>query len=376
MWGVALCSGLLLGVSCSSDDNRVPELPEEEVVTPPEEPKAKATVKITVGEVTPATFVLRVDGEHAKSVYYLVYEKPEQAKVYTGEEIFKVGNAVEKLGEDFVVGDLTAGTTYYITAAAKNEEDAITVVKEVAVVTTEAAKIDVALNLSDVSATHERILFTVAPEGAVQVSYKIVEKGEVWTVDEVLAEGSKVFNLKGVSNLKPKVEKSDTDYTLYVAGLSATGVKVFEQVAVRTAKASEAEDDGVLRLTQAGYGVVKTTIGGTVDVYTFFLQMESEDWSVSFMFGAKEFINEELTPGKYVLNAKATTDRPDIGGISRDYKVVNKKTNQEITNLDYGELVIGKQADGSFVITFDMMTLEFPKKVVGAFNGMPVYVKQ
>lgn len=378
--------GLLVGatltstLSCSSDDNNSYLVPNEKPETPetPETPKTpaeKATVKVTLNEFDDTSVSFNVEATNATEVFYYVFKNPAKGEnpQITGEEIIEKGTKIEDLEKEIVVEELDSLTEYAIVAAAKNIEDVISIVETPTLFST-LQKVDVSIELSNISATHEQIMFTILPIDAVQASYKIVKKGIKLTADEVFETGNKLFNVKIASNLKPKGFEANTDYTIYAAGLSATGAKVLKSAEVRTLSESEKPtEDGVMKFTSLTFsGEADPVTKGKISFYT--LLLSNTDWEAKFEIANVSSILDVIPEGTYTLPAYKDKGRPTAERVGSDFYIKNKKTGELIKDIDYGDIKITKNGT-EYTLIINMVKLDYTQKYKAEFKGAPIYKK-
>ncbi|MEC4115630.1 hypothetical protein VSP20_01490 [Myroides phaeus] len=375
--GMLIGSSLLSTISCSNDDSSpitvAPDKPENP--TTPTTPAEKATVKLTVNEFDDTSVSFTVQATNAKEVYYYIFKNPVKGELpkIDGEEIVKQGTKIEDLDKEIIVTELENLTEYAIVAAAKNTENIISVLEKPEVFST-LQKIDVSIILSKVSASHEQIFFTIQPIDAIQVNYKIVKKGTKVTVDEVLETGSKLFNVKVTSNLKPKGFDADTEYTIYAAGLSATGAKILRHAEVRTTAVPEKpSEDGIMNFTTLSFQSEKDPVTqGKISFYT--LLLSNTEWEAKFEIANVSSILNAIPEGKYTLPAYKESGKPTVERIGSDFYIKNKKTGETIKDIDYGDLIITKK-DSEYTIDINMVKKDYTQKYKATYKGIPVYKK-
>lgn len=370
---LCLATGIILGtnISCSSDDN-TKTITEEPTKPKPVEPAAKASITLSIKEINENSITLTLTTANASEVYYLVTSNSTKDEILAlkGEEIIKKGKQVNDLSKDLIINELESDIEYIITAVAKNSEGEITLIETPLIITT-LAKIDVEIKLTEISASHEQIFFTLTPTDAVQANYKIVEKGTVLTADEILETGSKIYNLKSASTLKPKGFKPNTDYTIYAAGLSATGAKVLSSAEVKTSETpTDPVDDGIVKFTTLTFTADNTqSQGGKVTYYK--MSFIEDTWEATFEIGAVSSNTNELPEGKYILPARQDEGKPGPERIAKDFIVKNKKTGEIVKDIDYGDIIITKQ-DTQYNIIIDMVKLNYKERFKGDFKGTPI----
>ncbi|MVX36553.1 hypothetical protein [Myroides sp. LoEW2-1] len=370
---LSLLSLVLLGsvtvVSCSSDDSApYSKPPTESEPTEPGEEAEKATLDVVVKQVTESSVTFTIGAKHAVSAYYHIVDKGVEV---SQKEIVEKGVKVEALEGDVTAEGLLPGKEYELYVAALNQEEVVTMTDKGIGFTTKDQVVDVSIALTEVDSTHERVLFTLTPTDAVQARYMVLEKADVAdleiTAEFVLENGNNIINLKQPSNLKPKVSKPDTDYVIYAAGLSATGMTVIVSEEVRTKEVpTDPVDDGTLRFSKLNF------TGDEVNKnVTYYLYFTSDEWDVTFKIAATDAKEEELKEGKYIRNSKAEIN-PGPGQVGKSYTILNKKTNEKDTDIDYGDIIITKQG-ANYKVVVDMVRLsDFKKHFKAEFNGVPV----
>lgn len=375
--GLLISSSLLSTISCSNDDSSPITVAPDKPETPgtPTTPAEKATVKLTVNEFDDTSVSFTVQATNATEVFYYIFKNPVKGELpkIDGEEIVKQGTKIEDLDKEIIVTELENLTEYAIVAAAKNTENVISVLEKPEVFST-LQKIDVSIILSNVSATHEQILFSIQPIDAVQANYKIVKKGTKLTADEVLETGNKLFNVKVTSNLRPKGFDADTEYIIYAAGLSATGAKVLKYAEVRTAALPEKpSEDGIMNFTTLSFQSEKDPVTqGKISFYT--LSLSNADWEAKFEIANVSSILDVIPEGKYTLPAYKDPGKPTVERIGSDFYIKNKKTGETIKDIDYGDMVITKK-DSEYTIDINMVKQDYTQKYKAAYKGIPVYKK-
>ncbi len=375
--GMLVSATLFSTVSCSNDDSSPIIIPTEKPETPetPKAPAEKATVKVTLNEFDDTSVSFNVAATDATEVFYYVFKNPEKGKApqIDGEEIVKKGIKIEDLEKEIVVGELESSTEYAIVAAAKNTEDVISILENPILFST-LQKVDVSIELSNVSATHEQIMFTILPIDAVQANYIIVKKGTKLTADEVLERGNKLFNLKIASNLRPKGFEPNTDYIIYAAGLSATGAKVLKSAEVRTTSESETPaEDGIMKFTSLSFTGEKDPITeGKISFYT--LLLSNADWEAKFEIANVSSILDVIPEGTYTLPSYKDEGRPTVERVGKDFYIKNKKTGETIKDIDYGDIKISKSGS-EYTLVINMVKLDYTQKYKAEYKGVPVYKK-
>lgn len=366
-----VASGLITTVGCSSDDHNYlikvdpkPEGPEE-----PGEAVEKATLKVEVVTVEEESVTFKFEATGAEKIYYLVQEKD---LAVTAKQVMEKGTLVTDAKAEQVVKELEADKEYVLYAVALNKEDAVTFDEKGTAFKTKKA-IDIAITITDVDSTHERVIFTVTPTGAVKMRYMIVEKsameGRTMTAEEVLEEGFSIVKVDGPTTLKPKVPKPDTDYIIYVAGISATDAQLLVQEEARTKKESEAPVDEELKI-MTNMNFVGDEVGHTV---AYYLYLSSDQWEVQFTVAAAQAEEDVLKEGRYVLNASQRPGRPGADEVSRTFKILNKGTNALDTDIDYGEIKIAKTSATDYKVEIEMVRKsDVTKRFKAKFEGVPV----
>ncbi|MFD0700133.1 fibronectin type III domain-containing protein [Myroides pelagicus] len=352
--------------SCSSDDNTIEEKP---IVKPAE----KATVELAVKDVTETSVTFSVNATNATNVsYYLIKaDQNGDAPVITQEEIFSKGTALTSWEAPIEVTDLEDQTKYYIFAAAKNKDGVITLIEQPISATT-LQKIDVSIQLSDIDSTHERVIFTITPDGAKTIRYKVVEKTTPeLTVDQVLEQGSNIMNVKAPVTLKPKGFKPETEYTIYVAAVSLTGAKLLKTAQAKTKSADDATDDGTIVFTNVEFtSSLEEKAGQKLAYYT--LHFKNTKWQARFQLGALSSNADEIKEGKYILSSKRDPGNPGPERIADNFEVIDLQTNQVVKDIDYGDIIVTKE-NGSYKIAIDMVKLDIKNpRFKGVFQGNPV----
>ncbi|WP_158962263.1 hypothetical protein [Myroides fluvii] len=370
-------SGLLTTAACSSDDhnylkkddkeNPIPEDGEEE--EGPDDSVAAATLKVEIVSVGEESVTFKLAAENAKKVYYLIQEKGVEA---TAELVQEQGIAVDNLVAEQTAEGLDPDTEYVLYAVALNAEDIATFNARGIEFKTQK-KVDVSITLTNIDATHERVMFTLTPVGAVKARYMVVEKstveGREVTAEEVLEEGSNIMNLNQPSNLKPKVAHANTDYVIFAAGLSATGATVIVSEEVRTKDESEAPVDEELKV-MTNMNFVGDEVGHTV---AYYLYLSNDQLDVQFTVAAAQADEDILKEGRYIRNASQGPGRPGADEVGKSFKILNKGTGALDTDIDYGEIRITKTSATEYKVEIDMVRrTDVTKRFKALFNGVPV----
>lgn len=366
--GAILGSVTLSLTSCSSDDNSVPK-PVDKIEVPAE----KATLKLTLGTFKDTSANFTIEAKNTQSVFYYVIPSTEAGKapVVTVEDIYKKGTEVKDWKDPINVKDLSPLTEYFIFAAAKNSDGIATVVETPLTFTT-TQKIDVSIEFSNINTTNNQILISILPTGATEVRYKIVKKEEVLTLEQVLETGSKFFNIKTVTNLKPKNFDPDTEYTVYVAAISTTGVKILESVNVKTKKADEVTDDGSIAFTSLSFTSELVEEAGKKVAY-YNMTFINNDWQAQFEIGALSSNATEIKEGKYILPSKKDQGKPGPERIAGNFAVKDLKTGKLVEDIDYGDITIAK-VNNQYEVRIDLVKLDISnKRFIGNFKGIPTH---
>ena len=363
-----ITSGLLTTVGCSSDDHnyliKVNPGPEE-----PGESAEKATLKVEVVTVEEESVTFKFEATGAEKIYYLIQEKN---LAITAKQVREEGQLVADAKVEQVVKELEADKEYVLYALALNKEDVVTFDEKGTAFKTKKA-IDIAISITDVDATHERVIFTVNPTGAVKMRYMIVEKstmeGRTMTAEEVLEEGFSIVKVDGPSTLKPKVAKPNTDYIIYVAGISATDIHLLVQEEARTKEESEAPIDEELQI-MTNMNFVGDEVGHTV---AYYLYLSNDQWEVQFTVAAAQAEEDVLKEGRYIRNASQGPGRPGADEVAKAFKIMNKETNALDTDIDYGEIRIAKTSATDYKVEIEMVRKsDVTKRFKAKFEGVPV----
>lgn len=362
-----IASAALSLTSCSSDDNNMVK-PDDKT----EVPAAKATLKLSLATVSDSTILFNIEAQNTTAVFYYISPALENgtAPSIAEEEIFAKGIQVKEWKDSITVDQLNPSTTYYIFAAAKNS-NGVTTVLELPLTAKTTEKADVFLDITNVSTTHDQILFSILPKGAKEVRYKIVKKETVLTLDEVLETGSKLFNLNTVSNLKPKNFESDTEYTLYVAAISNTEMKILKTIDVKTKKAGDAVDDGTVAFSSLTFTSELVEEAGQKVAY-YQLRFANTDWQAQFEIGALSSIATEIKEGKYVLPSMKDPGKPGPERIASNFVIKDLKTGKTVDDIDYGDIVITK-VNNNFEIKIDLVKLNYKEHFVATYKGVPTH---
>lgn len=352
--------------NCSSDDNNIIK-PEEKIEVPAE----KATLSLSFDSLKDASVFFKIEAKNTKAVfYYLVPTQDGKIPLITTDDIFAKGVEVKDWKEAIEIKELAPETEYYIFAAAKNTDGVVSLVAApLAFKTTK--KVDVFLEVTNVSATHNQILFSILPTGASEVRYKIVKKDITLTLDEVLETGSRLFNLKVTSNLKPKNFEADTEYTIYIAAVSPTGMKILHTSEVKTKKADEAVDDGTVVFSSLSFTSELVEESGKKTTY-YQTTFVNTDWEAKFELGALTSNATEIKEGKYVLPSKKDPGKPGPERIASNFVIKDLKTNKIVTDIDYGEIVFTKVND-KYEVKIDLVKQDYKQRFIGTFKGTPVH---
>lgn len=372
---VALVTAGLVGtVGCSSDDHNYltkvdVETPEPEGPEEPGEAAEKATIKVEIVSVGEESVTFKLATTHAEKVHYLIEKKGVEV---THTQVKEQGVLVEDATAEQVAEGLEADQEYVLYALAINKEDVATFDAKGTAFTTKKA-LDISLIISDVDATHERVIFTITPTGAVKMRYMVVEKsamqGRTMTAEEVMEEGFSIVKVDGPSTLKPKVTKPNTDYIIYVAGISASDTHLIVQEEVKTKDESEAPIDEELKvMTQMNF--VGDEVGHTV---AYDLYLANDQWDVQFVVAAAQADEDILKEGRYVLNASQRPGRPGADEVSKTFTIKNKQTNAQDTDIDYGEIRIAKTSATAYKVEIEMVRrTDVTKRFKAVFEGVPV----
>ncbi|MGS4345601.1 hypothetical protein ACKUSY_08425 [Myroides odoratus] len=364
-------SGLVGIVSCSSDDHNYLTKVEKEKPKPeePGESGEKATITATLISVDEASVTFKMEATHADRVYYLVQEKGMEV---TAEQVMERGVLVEDVTVEQVVEGLEPDRDYVLYVLAVTKEDQVTFDDKGVPFTTKKA-LDISLILSDVDATDERVVFTVTPTGAVSMRYMVVEKstmeGREMTAEEVLEEGFSIMKVDGPSTLKPKVTKPNTEYIIYVAGISASDMRLLVQEEVTTKDESVTPADEELKvMTQMNF--VGDEVGHTV---AYDLYLANDQWDVQFVVAAAQADEDILKEGRYIRNASQGPGRPGADEVGRSFQIKNKQTGNLDTDIDYGEIRIAKTSSTAYKVEIEMVRRsDVTKRFKAIFEGVPV----
>lgn len=371
-----VASGLLTTVACSSDDNSYLKDKEKEKTEPEdgdgdgeEEPNVPAaSLKVEIVSVYEASVTFKLGASNAEKVYYLIQEKGVSATLALVQEkgVLVDNPAIEQMAEGLI-----SDKEYVLYAVAFNAQGIATFDANGIAFTTKKA-LDISITITEVDATNERVIFTVNPTGAVQMRYMVVEKssmeGRSMTPEEVMEEGSTIIKVDGPSTLKPKGKTPNTDYIIYVAGVSATGAKIVVSDEVRTKDESEAPvDQELLIMTQMNF--VGDEVGHTV---AYDLYLSNELWEVQFTVAAAQADEDILKEGRYVLNASQRPGRPGADEVSKSFKIKNKQTGALDTDIDYGEINITKTGTTYRVVIDMVRRTDVTRRFKADFTGVPV----
>ncbi|MDR2223929.1 MAG: hypothetical protein LBE34_14510 [Flavobacteriaceae bacterium] len=365
--GMMIGAAALTMVSCSSDDggNTTPDKKHE---TPAE----KATIELAIGEVSDTAIQFTVETTNAKSITYYAIASTEKGKapIVTEQDILTKGTTLNAWEKTIEIKELTPETEYYIFAIAKNSDGISTIVKQPITATTQK-KIDVSIELSAISSTHEQILFTITPTGAKKIKYKIVKSSEKLTFDEVLATGGNIMNVKAPSSLKPKGFEADTEYTIYVAAESMTDAKLLKTATVKTKKADEAVNDGTIIFSTLEFtSELEEKAGQKLAYYN--MTFKNADWQAQFEIGALSTDANTIKDGKYTLSSKRDAGKPGPERIADNFVVKDLKTGKTVLDIDYGDITITKE-NGLYKIVIDMVKLDIKnERFKGSFQGTPL----
>ncbi|WP_410881079.1 hypothetical protein [Myroides sp. DW712] len=367
-------AGLIGTVSCSSDDHNYLTKVDIEIPGPegPEEPSEgaeKATIKVEIVSVEEESVTFKLATTHAEKVHYLIEKKGVEVTV---DQVKEQGVVVEDATAEQVAEGLEPEQEYVLYALAINKEDVITFDAKGVSFTTKKA-LDISLIISDVDATHERVIFTITPTGAVKMRYMVVEKsameGREMTAEEVMEEGFSIIKVDGPSTLKPKVTKPNTEYIIYVAGISASDTHLIVQEEVKTKDESEAPVDEELKvMTQMNF--VGDEVGHTV---AYDLYMSNDQWDVQFVVAAAQADEDILKEGRYIRNASQGLGRPGADEVGKSFQIKNKQTGDLDTDIDYGEIRIAKTSATAYKVEVDMVRkTDVTKRFKAVFEGVPV----
>ncbi|MBB1138768.1 hypothetical protein [Myroides sp. WP-1] len=360
---------LFAAVGCSNDDHNGYKLGGKEKPKPGE-PAAKATLKVEVVEVGEESISFKFQAIGAEKIYYLIQKKEQEV---TEERVVNLGQLVGDATATQLVDALEADQDYVLYAVAVNKEGVATFDKAGTAFRTKKAA-DIRITITDVDSTNERVIFTVNPTGAVRMRYMVVEKvmmeGREMTAEEVLEEGSTIVKVDGPTALKPKGMKPNTDYIIYVAGVSATDTRILVSAEVRTKDDSQAPiDEELLQMTQMNFE------GDAVDnTVVYYLYLSNEKWDVQFSVGAAQASEDVLKEGRYIRNASQGPGRPGADQVAKAFKILNKETGTLDTDIDYGEIRIAKTAATTYKVEIEMVRRsDATKRFKAIFTGIPVY---
>lgn len=326
---MGVCSLLFL-MGCSNDDNTAKPDP-----VLPVKPNPEATIVLQSGEVSETAIKFKISSEHATALYYYSAENAVlgSSPDLNVDEIIKKGVAIEanKLHEITLDG-LKENTEYFIIAAAKSLDEGKMIKTESLLISTLKKKLEISIAITDVSATHESIKFSITPINAKEATYAVYKATENPTVDEVLKKGTKVENLEGKSTYTIKAE-ANLDYKIYAAISSEDGETkmVIEEVKTEVAPV----EDGIIKFNSLN---VDSEDQGWLSVYV--LNFENSQWKAGFEIGDLSADLKNLPTGKYHYASWSNEDVA-AGAIGR-YFIKNVKTGENITDLDAGSIVITK----------------------------------
>ncbi|GEM_PF-4846033 len=371
---VTLCMGtmILLTTSCVPDEPTILEKTKDNPDTDPEIIIKKGTLAITLAEALETSIGFNIEATNVETVTYLVLPGSiaSTPPAVTAEDIFSKGITVKDWSKTVEVSNLMPETTYYIFAAAKNSAGVITALEQPLSTTTQK-KLDVSITLSDIDSTNERVIFTITPDGAKTIKYKIVPSTETLTADDVLATGSNVMNVKTASTLKPKGFQADTEYTIYVAAVSHTDAKVLRTAKVKTKKADETEEDGVITMNSVEFTSELEEKAGQKLAY-YKMTFKNADWQAQFEIGALSTNANEIAVGDYVLTSNRDQGKPGPLRVADNFVVKNLTTGQVVSDIDYGDIKITKE-NGVYKINIDMVKLDIKNaRFKAKFQGTPI----
>ncbi len=371
---VTLCMGtmILLTTSCVPDEPTILEKTKDNPDTDPEIIIKKGTLAITLAEALETSIGFNIEATNVETVTYLVLPGSiaTTPPTVTAEDIFSKGITVKDWSKTVEVSNLMPETTYYIFAAAKNSAGVITVLEQPLSTTTQK-KLDVSITLSDIDSTNERVIFTITPDGAKTIRYKVVPSAEILTVDDVLTNGSNVMNVKTASTLKPKGFQADTEYTIYVAAVSHTDAKVLRTAKVKTKKADETEEDGVITMNSVEFTSELEEKAGQKLAY-YKMTFKNADWQAQFEIGALSTNANEIAVGDYVLTSNRDQGKPGPLRVADNFVVKNLTTGQVVSDIDYGDIKITKE-NGVYKINIDMVKLDIKNaRFKAKFQGTPI----
>ncbi|MBW3519867.1 hypothetical protein [Flavobacterium sp. NKUCC04_CG] len=371
---VALCMGtvMLTTTSCVPDEPIISEKMIDVPDTDPEINTKKGSLAITLAATLEESVSFNIEATHVETVTYLVLPGSIETMppAVTPEDIFSKGITVKEWSKTVEVANLLPETTYYIFAAAKNSAGAITALEQPLIATT-LKKLDVSITLTDIDSTNERVIFTITPEGAKTIRYKVVPSAETLSVDDVLTNGSNVMNVKTASTLKPKGFQADTEYTIYVAAVSHTDAKVMRTATVKTKRADETEEDGAITMTAVEFtSELEEKAGQKLAYYN--ITFKNADWQAQFEIGALSTNANEIAVGDYVLTSNRDQGKPGPLRVADNFTVKNLRTGQLVSDIDYGDIKITKE-NGAYKITIDMVKLDIANQRFKAkFQGTPI----
>ena len=360
---VLAMTSLSMNVSCSNDDSAPYKEAEKKG------PKEKATVQVEIAAVEEESVSFKIGSKDAEKVYYIIEKK---GVAVTADHVIKQGALVADESVLQLVEGLESDQEYVLYALAQNGDGAISFDDKGTAFKTKKA-LDIRLVLSDIDATHERVIFTVTPTGATRMRYMVVEKSEMqgrtMTAEEVLEEGFSIVKVDGPTTLKPKGKTPNTDYIIYVAGVSASGTMVIVSAEVRTKDESEAPVDAEL-LQMTNLNFVGDEVGHTV---VYYLYMSNEQWEVQFAVGAADAQEDVLKEGRYIRNASQGPGRPAADQVGKSYTILNKTTGTLDTDIDYGEIRIVKTSAIEYKVEVEMVRKsDATKRFKTLFTGVPV----
>lgn len=159
------------------------------------------------------------------------------------------------------------------------------------------------------------------------------------------------------------VTEDDVYYDLSFEGTTEEGLKMSFAVTSKKVEKEEAptpgEDEKIAFTSASGLAYDEEDWSVTYE-----MDLESNDWEFVFAIGA------DCTPGDVPVGTYiySTLNEGASMGCIGNYRIVNRKDNSTISDLDEGKVIISKNDDGSYSIDINIKRLN-GQSFLGAYKG-------